>query len=434
MSTLANWLPNFKQRYGDFTDPLPEENTIADFFPFVKQDQRPGIAFNFPIVVSLEHGQTADNTGTAFQFNSAIDSVLQNAQIDGSTLGMIGNIPYDVSFKTRNGAGNGNTGGSFRTAFELKTDLLMKSMEFYREISLLYGCGSGTTITCNIGVIATSPAPTGTNLGGGMVAAITAQTWAPGIWTNMLNAKVDVYAADGLTPVAGGSAGVSVTAVNADTAQVTFSLAASTAVLAAGQKLVMTGWRTKSCVGVEGILLNTGLLFNINAAVYPMWKALQVTVSAALTRARILGLMARLFPNGLTAGGSLFVSGPTFADLAEEADALQRYTGNTDEVKRQGANQLEYKSPAGPVTVKLHKYMKQGEAMFFPTGNGKRVGSTDITFRGEGQDWFFLELPTNAGCQLRIMSNQAGILTMPFRCAILLGIQNTASSGVVGGS
>jgi hypothetical protein len=432
MSTLANWLPNYKQRYGDFTDPLPEENTLADFFPFVKQDQRPGVAFNFPIVVSLEHGQTADVSGTAFAFNSAVDSVLQNAQIDGATLGIIGNIPYDVSFKSRNGAGNGSTGGAFRTAFELKTDLLMKSMEFYREVSLLYGCGSGTTITCDIGVVISA---TGSNLGSGMVVLFSKASWAPGIWSNMLNAKVDFYAADGLTPVAGGSAGASVTSVNADTAQVGFSLAASTAVIAAGHRVVMTGWRQKSCVGCEGILLNTGTIFNIPAGTYPMWKALQIDLAgaAALNRARVLGIMARLFPNGLTAGGSLFVSGPTFADLAEEADSLQRYTGNTDEVKRQGANQLVYKSPAGEVTVKLHKYMKQGEAFFFPTGNGKRVGSTDITFRGEGQDWFFLELPTNAGCQLRIMSNQASILTMPYRCAIIKGILNSTTSGAVGG-
>lgn len=431
MSTLANWLPNYKQRYGDFTDPLPEENTIADWFPFVRQDQRPGIAFNIPIVVSLEHGQTADNTGTAFAFNTAVDSQLQNAQIDGATLGIIGNIPYDVSFKSRNGAGNGSNGGAFRTAFELKTDLLMKSMEFYREISLMYGCGSATTITCDIGVVVSA---TGANLGATQVVLFSKATWAPGIWSNMQNAKVDFYAADGLTPVAGGSAGVAVTAVNADTGQVSFFLAASTAVIAAGHRVIMTGWRTKSCVGIEGVLLNTGTIFNINAATYPMWKALQIlNIATSLSRARILGLMARLFPNGLTTGGSLFVSGPTFADLAEEADALQRYTGNTDEVKRQGANQLVYKSPAGEVTVKLHKYMKQGEAMFFPQGNGKRVGSTDITFRGEGQDWFFLELPTNAGCQLRIMSNQASILTIPYRCGIITGIVNSATSGQVGG-
>ena len=88
VSSLANWLPNYKLQYGDFTDPLPEENTLADFFSFLKQDSRPGQNFNMPIVVQGEHGMTADNTGTAFAFNTAVDSVLQNAQIDGSTLAL----------------------------------------------------------------------------------------------------------------------------------------------------------------------------------------------------------------------------------------------------------------------------------------------------------------------------------------------------------
>lgn len=431
MSTLANWLPNYKQRYGDFTDPLPEENTIADYFGFVKQDQRPGIAFNFPIVVSLEHGQTANVDGTAFALNAAVDSVLQNASIDGATLAMIGNIPYDVSFKSRNGAGNGSSGGAFRTAFELKTDLLMKSMEFYREVSLMFGAGTASTVAANLGVVLSV---TGANLATpGMAVTFTTQTWAPGLWTNMIGAKVDFFNAAGTAILAAGD-GVRVAAVNADTKTVQFIRdAGGAAVAATGQMIIPTGWYQKSCVGVESILQNTGTLFGIPAATYPMWKALQIDLAGtALGRAKILGIMARLFPNGLTAGGKLFVSGPTFADLAEEADALQRYTGNTDEVKRQGANNLEYKSPAGMVNVALHKYMKQGEAMFFPSGNGKRVGSTDITFRGEGDDWFFLELPSNAGCQLRILSNQAPILTMPFRCAYIKNILNTTSSGQVG--
>ena len=65
---------------------------------------------------------------------------------------------------------------------------------------------------------------------------------------------------------------------------------------------------------------------------------------------------------GVAATGSATFLETAFGDLAEEADSLQRYTNNTDEVKRQGVNQLVYKSPAGEITVKLHKYMKQGSA------------------------------------------------------------------------
>lgn len=432
MSSLANWLPDFKERYGDFTNPLPEENTIADYFDFVQQDQRPGQAFNFPVVVSLEHGQTADNTGTAFALNSAVDSVLKNARLDGSTLALVGNIPYDVTFKGRNGASNGSNGGAFRSAFELKTSLMMQSIEFYRELSLLYGPGPSSTIAADIGVLTTPIG--GTNISGaGMTATITTASWAPGIFNNLVSGKVDVYSSSGATLRANN---VQVTSVVADSkliglAATTGTTTGATYILVAGDRLVPAGWNSKACVGLESILTNTGSLFGIDASVYPMWKAVNFALpaSTALSRARVLAIAARLFPNGLDQGGKLFVSAPTFGDLAEEADSLQRFTGNTDEVKRQGANNLEYKSPAGVINVALHKYMKQGEAMFFPKGIGKRVGSTDITFRGEGQDWFFLELPSNAGCQLRVMSNQAPILRMPYRCAIITNITNSATSG-----
>jgi hypothetical protein len=133
-----------------------------------------------------------------------------------------------------------------------------------------------------------------------------------------------------------------------------------------------------------------------------------------------------MYANGIRGGGTLFVCGMTFAELAEEADALQRFTGNTDDVKRQGAEALEYKSPIGTLKVQVHSYLKQGIALFFKSGIVKRVGSTDVTFRGDGpNDWFFLELPSNAGYQLRVMSNQAPVIEIPYHAAILTGITNT---------
>lgn len=426
VSSLANWLPDYKQRYGEFTNPLPEENTLADWFDFVPQDQRPGQAFNFPVVVQNEHGQTADNTGTAFAFNGAVDSVLKNAVIDGSTLGLIGNIPYDVSFKGRNGAGNGGNGGAFRSAFELKTSLMMQSMEFYREVSLLYGAGATTTLAADVGVV--QSVTSGANLGATMVLKLTRASWSPGFWNNMVGALLDVYQTDGLTARAIGSANApTVTAVNPDTREVSLFKGSSSIVVATNDRFTPFGWNSKTCVGAEAILTNTGTLFGIPANQYPMWKAVNLSAgSVSLSRAKILGMMARMFPNGLDQGGKLFVSAPTFADLAEEVDSnLQRFTDDST-VRRQGPNNLEYRSPAGIVNVALHKYMKFGEAMFFPKGIGKRVGSTDITFRGEGQDWFFLELPSNAGCQLRVMSNQAPVLRIPYRCAIINNITNTA--------
>lgn len=421
MSSLANWQANFKRRYGSFINPLPSDNTIAEFAKFVQQDRRPGENYNFPVKVGNEHGLTANTDGTAFALNPAIDSQLQNAQLDGATLALVGNVPYDVAFKSNNGAGDGSSGGAFMRAFDLKIESLMESMEFYREVSLLYGCGGAAAAAANIGVVNASVS--GANLAAPQVINLTRGTWAPGIWNMMQNGLVDVLQSNGTTVR---ETAVQVQSVDPTQARISLFKTGSANTVAVGDVIVPTGWRTKSCYGLQALLENTGTILNINAGIYPPWNAVKYPVGGALGRAKLLQMAARMYANGIRGGGKLFVSGMTFAELAEEADALQRFTGNTDEVKRQGAEELEYKSPIGTLQVAVHSYMKQGIGMFFKTGTVKRVGSTDVTFRGDGpNDWFFLELPQNAGYQLRVMSNQAPVMEVPYHCAILTGIANT---------
>lgn len=427
MSSVANLGGFFKQRYGDFINPLPSDNTIADFGKFVQQDRRPGDKYNFPIQVGLEHGQTANTDGSAFPLNSAIDSQTKNALLEGATIALIGNVPYDVLFKASNGAGNGSQGGSFMTAMDYKVKALMQSGELYRELSLLYGPGSGAVNNGgNIGVVSASKS--GANLGANQFIIITRATWIPGMWNQMINALVDIYQSDGTTIRDTGVTVVSVpvTVAGSVGCEVKLFKSASSATVATGDIIVPTGWRAKTCFGLQPILENATTLFGIDASIYPMWNSVKYVTSGTLGRAKILNMAAQLFPNGPRNGGKLFVSGPTFADLAEEADALQRYTENTDAIKRQGAENLLYKSPIGNIEVAVHTYMKQDFAFFLATDQLKRVGASDLTFRGDGMDdWFLLQLPSNAGFQMRIYSNQAPVLEIPYWCAEISGFTNS---------
>jgi hypothetical protein len=424
VSSLANWLPNYKQQYGAIENPIPEENTIADWFSFIPQNQRPGLAFNVPIIMSLEHGITADISGTAFAFKAARDSVMKNAQVDGSTLAMIGNIPYDVTFRARNGAKDGSGGGAFRSAFELKTMLMSQSHEFYRELAMLYGPGSTSTIACDIGAIGAGP--TGTNLGtgAGMTCPITPASWSAGIWNHMQNALVDIIGSNGTTVR---DTDVTVSGVQPDTKSLLLFKTSSSYVVVAGDRLQVAGWLGKSCIGLEAIMKNVGVMFGVDANLYPSWKVVQASAGGGqMTRAKLSGIAAKLFPNGVRKGGRFFTSAPTFADMANELDDDQRWI-SAEEAKMTGTNNIKYKSPAGLLDVALHSYMKDGQSMFVPPGLGKRVGSTDITFRGEGDEWFFHELDNNAGCQLRTFSNEAPFLRIPYQCAYIPNIVNLAA-------
>jgi len=309
----------------------------------------------------------------------------------------------------------------------MKTLGLMEQHEFYAELSMLYGAGTGAAIASDIGVV--DSGVQGANLNAQQVCPFTIASWAPGIWARMTNALVDVYAANGTTLIA---ADVEVVSVDPDYApsgspkgpNVTLYKNGATGItVAAGHRIVPAGWATKSCYGLETQLKNQGTLFGINAGQYSVWKPVRYSnASGPLGRQKLLALMARMYPNGGRNGGNLYVSPPTFADMAEEADTLQRFVGQ--EVKQQGDNKLLYKSPAGVVTVKLLPSLKFSQAFFMPKGAAEIVGTSPITFRGEGQEWFFLEMPNNAGSQIRSISNMSPFVRMPNRCAWIDGIVN----------
>jgi hypothetical protein len=424
LNVSTGWSGVAKKRYGKYSNPLPSDNTIAQFMPFVAKDKQGGDSYNFPVKLSHEHGFTPNVDGSAFALNAARDSITKNATLNGATIMIRGTLPYDTTSALMHGAENGGpSGSSFFEPVDAKVMGLMEAGELYRELQLLYGAGTASAVAANIGVVNASVS--GANLAAPQVVNITAATWAPGLWNNLQNALVDIYQSDGSTLR---ESDVTITAVVKATNRLTLTKAASVAVVAAGDVLVLVDARTKSCYGLQAILENSGSLFGIDAATHPQWKAVSKNVGGLLARAFILGFAAELYANGLRDGGKLFVPGCAFSDLSEEASELMR-TGNNDAVIRQGAENLLYRTPAGPIEVAVHSYMKNGIAMFLSKDNGARVGNTDLTFNLPGTNkWFYAELPDNAGGQFRIYSNQAPVLERPYHCGILSGITSTWAS------
>jgi len=438
MASFTNVQGMFKQRYGRWIDPLPDEHTLADAGDFVPSENRPGLGYNFPVLTGLELGQTANVDNSAFALNPAVDSTVLNANLDGATIMLQSVVSYDTIYKSLNGNGNGSTGGSYKTALDQTVQAMLQGAALYRELALAYGPGTSTAIASNIGVVGGSVS--GVNLGATQVVYLTEASWIPGLWIIASGGgsgsagsgmKVDIYQADGTT--------LRETNVNVDArpsttqTRLTLTKAASAATVAANDRIVPLGWRTKSCFGLEAIYNNTGTIFGINAASVAPWRCMTFSAGGALSRAKIMAMAAAVSINGVKNGGKLFVCAPTFADLAEEASALQRFTGNTDKVKRQGASQLMYETAAGIIEVTVYQYAKQGQAFFISTDNFRRVGSTDLTMRpiGGGAEAFFTHMPSNAGASMRIFSNQAPVFEMPYRNFLITGIQNNTANGGV---
>lgn len=412
MSALQNIQALLKRRYGPYINPLPSVDSLAQYAKF-RTAERVGENYNFPVKLGLEHGVTHNVDGTAFALKSAVDSVVKNAQLDGATIMLIGNIPYDVV--ARMAAGRE---GSYMEAVDYKVESMMEGGELYRELALLYGPGAGATLLAELAVI--NAVVSGADLNAGQVINITQGSWSSGLWNHMVGAFVEIYAADNQTLIADE---VTVEAVpDSSINRLKLTKAGSGVSLAGGQKILARGAFAKSCVGTQAILENQGILFSIDAGVFPQWQAVQFNAGGAMTVAKLAQLFARLKNNGAKGGGKYCCAAAQFAQFTDELDNLDRYI-QPMEMKQTGMSTLIVKSPVGSVEIQIHEYMKQGIAMFFCANTLRRIGATDLTFRlGMSREWFWKELDGNAGSQMRIYSHQAPVVEIPYHCSIISSI------------
>lgn len=432
----ANLQGNFKKRYGPWIDALPDDHTLADTGPFVSREMRSGLDYNIPVLTGLELGQTANVDNSAFTINPSVGTTIATATLDGGTILTTADLSYDTIFKGLNGAGNGNGGSAFKNTLDLTVEGLVRGAALYRELALGYGPGTSAAVASNIGVVNASIS--GANLAAPQVVTLTVASWIPGLWIVATNMPVDIYQADGTTPRDGAATPASPIVVQGMTSpsQTRLQLfrSGSAAVVATNDVIVPIGWRTKSCFGLEAIYNNATTLFGINAATVMPWRCVVIPVGGVLTRGMILGAGARMAINGVRDGMTLMASPYTFADLAEEASALRRWTDSST-AREQGASTLTYDTPAGTITVKVWNFSKAGQAFLIAKAadNFVRVGSTDNTMRpiGGGAEGFFTNSTTIAGAQMKCYSNQAPLFQKPYWNALMNGIVNTPSrSGV----
>lgn len=430
---------NYTDRFGPYKNPLPEVNSFREFAKFVDGADRSGNQFIYPVQTAISHGQTADKTGTAYNLNPARPAGQQFAKLDAYDITMRETIPYPAMMQARNGVSQDGGSGAYWEPIDLAMMTTMRGAEHYAEIGAMYGPGGGTTALADIGVIST--VLSGTNWNAASTVTITRASWMVGMWNNAANGGnaaggmlVDILNAAGTTVIA--VAVPTVGTVDPSKCQVSFGAGTTAVAIAAGQRIVPFGWcgplgavAGKAQVGVQGILENTGIFANINAATTPVWRCRNIVFvgGTALTRARIISTGAKLFPNGLKKGAKLFVNANTFVDLAEEPNNLTRWdsTQGKIETKIQGTANLQYISSAGVIDVAVHEYKKQGYAFFLENGGTIRIGAGDITYRGmnDGED-MFLELQDKAGSEIRNQQQQAPLLLNPYRNAILSGFVN----------
>jgi hypothetical protein len=180
-------------------------------------------------------------------------------------------------------------------------------------------------------------------------------------------------------------------------------------------------------VGIDAILTNTGTLFNISATTYNLWASQSYSCSSAeLTMAKLLAAIALPVARGLLSDVQVLVAPDSWANLNSDLAGQRMFDESYDSKKAEKGNVgIIYYGQNGKIEIISHPMVKRGEAFVLPLDLVQRVGSADISFRGEGpmgqEDYFFQNTSTN-GWTIRAYTDQAIMIEAPAHCVKLTNI------------
>ncbi len=314
---------------------------------------------------------------------------------------------------------------AFVKATSLMVQNMVNAMAKRLEISCLYG-------RTNIGQIASQ-----TGAGAARVYTLSTASWASGIWAGAENMPLDVVSV--AVPTSSGdklntTAQLVVTAVNLTARTVSVSgnagdLTAIDAAIATGAYLIPLGSLLNDVFGLDRIITNSGTLYNIDAAVYALWRGNQFDAqNAALSFQKILSAVALPVERGLDQDVVCMLSPKTWANISSDQAALRMYDDSYKSSKLEnGASEYSFNGQNGKIDIVSSIYVKEGEAFIFPPKRLKRIGAMNISFKMPGrqqQEDFFLELTSSAGYELRAYTDQTLFSDSPARLCKVTNIVN----------
>lgn len=413
---------DFKQAYQDkIKDLVPNYAYILRNTSVEKGMKQLGDKFNAPVKVQSGQGYTYNTDGSAFALNSAIALQMENALVPAFSLIRRDNISYTAISRS---AGK----NSFGKAVDITLNDMTEGAGFRLECTYLHG-QQGLGLTTLAGV--TSSTVT--------LITISAATWATGIWASALGAQVQFFVSSSGALVSSGADSVfQVTGV--DFTNYTISVTGTTggSSTLAGEtttplKVFFNGAATNSSttwiegVGLMKIASNTGSLFSIDAAVFPLWQGNTYDAgSAPLSFGKLQKAITLPGDKGLMGEDcTVLVPLTTFSDLLTEQAAARRYGDVKGKKFENGADGLEFYSPSGTMTIVPHPLIKRGQALIYPTDAITRIGSSELTFQLPGTSTdSYLQVPLGdyAGYQVRIWADNTVFCETPSHMCYITGV------------
>jgi len=389
---------------------IPENTKLYNMIDF-QSAEKLGDSYRQPVIVKTENGYTyGGQGGSAFDLLASSAGEVRDANIRGFEALLRSRISYGVA------ARSATSEGAFEQGTKLVIANMVRSVGKRLETSSMYG-------QKDIGVIASD---------GANSFAVTAATWAPGIWNASEGASIDIWDAT-LATLKGTR---KIVGVNFDTRTITYDLTdltvvATDRVLFTGAYSVADGW--KEMRGLSSIMsaFNDGStdLFGINPQTTTMFRSTVFSAGGAdLSFLKIQQAIAAGAARGLDSDVVCLLSQRTWARLISDQAAARQYDVSYNKSKLEnGAESLVFAGQTGNIELVPSAYVKEGEAHIFPKDALMYIGSTDLTFRlpGAGEENFFHQIQDAAGYELRAYVDMALFAPAPNRLILITDIVNS---------
>lgn len=403
-STINSWL---KEIYADSIQNLvPEGVRLIKMVKFTAGEKELGDSYIQPVALTHEFGFSVGSG--AFSLNDHIAATYAEAQVQGKNLLLRTAVSYDAMAKASNS----------KKAFMKWSEQVLGNMtsSFMKRLEILHFYGSTSLAT----VSALSDS-SGTN-----TLTISTATWASGVWAGSEGLNLDAYTST-TKQNTNATLVVSVVDLVARTVTVTGN-STDTAAIDVGSTLHFRSSYGSEMTGIDAIVTNTGTLFNISATTYALWKGSSYSAgSAKLTFKKIQAAVALAVNKGLDEKVTVFCSPTTYGDLNTDLAALRKVDDSYSKAKGEnGFEAICFYGVNGEIEIVPSIYVKEGEAFCVPMSKLKRLGSSDVTMKmpGQSEDQLVLQLPSNAGYEMRLFYDGNLFCERPAWLVKITGIVN----------
>jgi len=258
--------------------------------------------------------------------------------------------------------------------------------------------------------------------------------WSTGLWAGKVGAELQFYQEDNSTLISSSTDSIfTISSIDPVYKRIGLTgtatgVSALIAVVEAnfdgGINVYFNASKGKDFLGIDKIITTSGTLFGIVNTTYTLFKGNEYTTSGSLSLSSIIAATENAVAQGLMEDVCAYVPISAWNTLAATESGLRRYDSSyKNSIAENGIQKLAFYGANGKIEIEPHPIVKAGEVFIIPKKQFIRVGSTDVTFQTPGMDSteIFLQLPSNAGYEVRAYADQALLCMAPAKCTKVTG-------------